>query len=223
MSCAAVNMNLPWSEWLPILARGAGVTLQVTVLSAILALFMSLMAGLGAGSRIAAVRVLSQVYIQVFRAVSLLVLLFWVYFALPFAGLELSKLASAVLAIGLNIGAYGAEIVRSSVAAIPKGQIEATIALNLSYRQRLWRIVVPQAVARMLPPLGNLMIELLKSTSLIYFITLADLTYEAMILRNNYYTWTPAIFGLLLIVYFLFSSCIALAFRMMERKFTAWR
>lgn len=216
-------MNLPWSEWMPILARGAGVTLQVAVLSAIVALVMSLLAGLGAGSRVSVIRALSQVYIQVFRAVSLLVLLFWVYFALPFAGVELSKLVSAVLAIGLNIGAYGAEIVRSSVAAIPKGQIEATIALNLSYRQRLWRIVVPQAVARMLPPMGNLMIELLKSTSLIYFITLADLTYEAMILRNNYYIWTPAIFGLLLIIYFLFSSCIAMVFRMLERKFTVWR
>ncbi|WP_435163011.1 ectoine/hydroxyectoine ABC transporter permease subunit EhuC [Paenibacillus glycanilyticus] len=216
-------MNLPWSEWMPILARGAGVTIQVAVLSAIVALVMSLLAGLGAGSRVSVIRVLSQVYIQVFRAVSLLVLLFWVYFALPFAGVELSKLVSAVLAIGLNIGAYGAEIVRSSVAAIPKGQIEATIALNLSYRQRLWRIVLPQAVARMLPPMGNLMIELLKSTSLIYFITLADLTYEAMVLRNNYYIWTPAIFGLLLIIYFLFSSCIAMVFRMLERKFTVWR
>lgn len=216
-------MNLPWSEWLPILARGAGVTLQVTVMSAMIALFLSLLAGLGAGSRIVVIRLISQVYIQVFRAVSLLVLLFWVYFALPFAGVELSKLASAVLAIGFNIGAYGAEIVRSSVIAIPKGQIEATIALNLSERQRLWRIVVPQAVARMLPPMGNLMIELLKATSLIYFITLADLTYEAMILRNNYYIWTPAIFGLLLLVYFLISSCIALVFRMLERKFTVWR
>lgn len=216
-------MSIPWSEWLPLLARGAGVTLQVAVLSALVALIMSLVAGLGAGSRFTAVRVLSQVYIQVFRAVSLIVLLFWMYFALPFAGLELSKLASAVLAIGLNIGAYGAEIVRSSAAAVPKGQIEATIALNLSYRQRLWRVVVPQAAARMLPPMGNLMIELLKSTSLIYFITLADLTYEAMILRNNYYIWTPAIFGLLLVIYFLLSSCIALAFRMLERKFTAWR
>jgi polar amino acid transport system permease protein len=216
-------MSIPWSEWIPLLARGAGVTLKVTILSAGVALFMSLVAGLGSGSRHVILRIMSQTYIQVFRAASLLVLLFWVYFALPFAGIELSKLISAVLAIGLNIGAYGAEIVRGSVAAIPRGQIEASVALNLSHAQRMWCVVFPQAFARMLPPMGNLMIELLKATSLIYFITLADLTYEAMILRNNYYTLTPYIFALLLGVYFLLASCITVIIHILERKFTAWR
>lgn len=204
-------------------ARGAGVTLKVALLSAGVALLMSLLAGLGSGSRFAFVRAICRLYIQLFRAVSLLVLLFWMYFALPFAGIELSKLLSAVLAIGLNIGAYGAEIVRGSVAAVPKGQYEASIVLNLSQSQRLWRVVFPQAFVRMLPPMGNLMIELLKATSLIYFITLADLTYEAMILRNNYYIWTPYIFGMLLGIYFLLAACITMAIRILERKFTAWR
>lgn len=216
-------MNLPWGEWLPVFARGAGVTLKVAVLSAGLALVMSIATGLGSVSHVAVVRVLSRLYIQVFRAASLLILLFWVYFALPFAGVELSKLLSAVLAIGLNIGAYGAEIVRSSVMAVPQGQLEASVALNLSPSQRLWRVIFPQALARMLPPMGNLMIELLKSTSLIYFITLADLTYEAMILRNNYYIWTPQIFGLLLVAYFLLAFGITAIIRILERKFTVWR
>ncbi|MFC4808082.1 ectoine/hydroxyectoine ABC transporter permease subunit EhuC [Paenibacillus sp. GCM10023250] len=210
-------------NWLPLMASGIGITIKVALLSAVLALLLSGLAGLGSLSRITAVRVVCRTYIQVFRAVSLLILLFWLYFALPFAGIGLSKLLSAVLAIGLNIGAYGAEIVRSAVEAVPKGQLEASTALNLTPLQRLRLVILPQAFVRMLPPMGNLMIELLKSTSLIYFITLADLTYQAMVLRNNYYSWTPAIFGLLLLLYFLLSACMIVTVRVLERKFSEWR
>ncbi|MNG10358.1 Inner membrane amino-acid ABC transporter permease protein YecS [compost metagenome] len=173
---------------MPLLLEGAGMTLKVTVLSSATALLLSITAGLGSSSRAAVVRWISRLYIQLFRAVSLLILLFWMYFALPFAGIEMSKLTAAVLAIALNMGAYGAEIVRSAVAAVPQGQHEASIALNLTAHQKMRRIIIPQAVTRMLPPIGNLLIELLKSTSLIYYITLSDLTYEAMIIRNNYYS-----------------------------------
>lgn len=181
------------------------------------------LSGLGRASTIAPIKWLSIAYIELFRSSSLLVLLFWVYFALPLVGLELSKTWSAVLAIGLNIGAYGGEIVRSSIQAVPTGQYEASIALNLSPAKRLFQIVLPQAFARMLPPMGNLWIEMLKSTSLVYFITLSDLTYEAMILRNNFYTDTPAIFGLLLLIYYLLSTCISFPISWLERKWTAWR
>lgn len=205
------------------LLDGALVTVQVALLSGVLALFMSVIAGLGRLSRYRLIRGIAAIYVEFFRSCSLLVLLFWVYFALPFAGIELNKLLSAVLAIGLNIAAYGAEIVRSSIIAIPKGQYEASTVLNLSRTQRLWRVILPQAVARMLPPMGNLWIEMIKSTSLVYFITLSDLTYQAMILRNNFYTWTPYIFGLLLVIYFILSTCVAVTVRLLERKFTVWR
>lgn len=216
-------MNAPWLESLPLLADGLLITLQVTLLASLVALLLAAAAGLARLSRYAIIRGIAAGYVELFRSCSLLVLLFWVYFALPFLGIELSKVTAAVLAIGLNIGAYGAEIVRSSVKAIPGGQHEAGIALNLSPNERMLRIILPQAAARMLPPLGNLLIELLKSTSLVYFITLSDLTYEAMVIRNNYYTWTPQIFGSLLIIYFILSSCVFVTFRLLERKLTAWR
>lgn len=193
------------------------------MLSGVVAMVLASLSGLGRTSSFAPVRWLSSIYIELFRASSLLVLLFWVYFALPLAGLELSKTWSAVLAIGLNIGAYGGEIVRSALQAVPRGQYEASIALNVSPFHRLCLIVLPQAIARMLPPMGNLWIEMLKSTSLVYFITMTDLTYEAMILRNNYYTDTPAIFGLLLVIYYLLSTCISVPISWLERKWTAWR
>nr|WP_306812701.1 ectoine/hydroxyectoine ABC transporter permease subunit EhuC [Paenibacillus soyae] len=210
-------------KWLPFLGQGALVTVKITLLSGVLAMALAMLSGLGRTSTFALVRLIAAGYIELFRAASLLVLLFWVYFALPIAGVELSKTWSAVLAIGLNIGAYGGEIVRSSIQAIPSGQYEASIALNLSPFRRLVQIVLPQAIVRMLPPMGNLWIEMLKSTSLVYFITMSDLTYEAMILRNNYYNDTPVIFGLLLLIYYALSSCISLPINWLERRMTAWR
>ena len=222
-SSARLEINMPLYEWLPLLLDGTLITVQVGILSAIVSLLLAVGAGLGSLSRYAIIRAIAKAYVEIFRACSLLVLMFWVYFALPFLHIELPKLMAAVLAIGLNIGAYGAEIVRSSVAAVSKGQHEAGIALNLSGNKRMVRIILPQAAARMIPPFGNLMIELLKSTSLVYFITLSDLTFAAMILRNNYYIWTPYIFGLLLLIYFVLSSCISVTFRLLERKLTVWR
>lgn len=216
-------MSAPWLDWLPMLLDGTIITIQIALLSAVVSIVLSVLAGLGSLSRYSIVRVISRAYVELFRACSLLVLLFWVYFALPFLQIELSKQMAAVLAIGLNIGAYGAEIVRSAVAAVSGGQREAGIALNLSGTQRMLRIILPQAAVRMIPSFGNLMIELLKSTSLVYFITLSDLTFEAMVLRNNYYVWTPYIFGLLLMIYFFMSSCISLLSRLLERRLAVWR
>lgn len=222
-SSVRLKMNAPWLEWLPLLLDGTLITLKVAALSSVVSLLLAAAAGLASSSRYTIIKGIANIYVEVFRACSLLVLLFWVYFALPFLDIELSKLTAAVLAIGLNIGAYGSEIVRSSIAAVPKGQYEAGVALNLSGSMRMLRIILPQAVTRMVPPFANLMIELLKATSLVYFITLSDLTFEAMIIRNNYYTWTPHIFGLLLLIYFVLSTCISVSARLLERKLTVWR
>ncbi|WP_062490806.1 ectoine/hydroxyectoine ABC transporter permease subunit EhuC [Paenibacillus sp. 32O-W] len=216
-------MQPTWSALFPLLLEGLEITLQVAALSAVVSLAIAVAAGLCRLSKWAVVRGAATVYVEFFRGVSLLVLMFWIYFALPFVGINLPKLAAAVLAIGLNYGAYGSEIVRSSILAVPKGQWEAAIALNMSPMQRMWRIVFPQAFIRMLPPLGNLLIELIKATSLVYFITLSDLTYQAMILRNNFLTWTPQIFGLLLVIYFVLSCCVSLIVRFAERRLAAWR
>ena len=113
-------------------------------------------------------------------------------------------MAAGVLAIGLNYGAYGSEIVRSSIFAVPKGQTEASIALNMTPWQRMRYIIIPQAMMRMIPPFGNLSIELLKGTSLVSFIALNDLTYEALTLRNYYLG--DAFAFLTLLLYFILSS-----------------
>ncbi|GGF96512.1 ectoine/hydroxyectoine ABC transporter permease subunit EhuC [Paenibacillus abyssi] len=210
-------------EWIPLLWEGTVITAQVTLLSAIVTLLLAAVTGIMRLSKFKIIRGISYIYVLIFRGVSLLVLLFWVYYALPLMGVELSKMTSAVLAIGLNFGAFGAEIVRSSILAVPKGQWEAAQALNLTPTQRMFRVIFPQALVRMLPPFNNLMIELLKATSLIYFITLTDLTYQAMILRSLYLPQTAQIFGLLLLIYFIMASIISMIARMLERKLSAGR
>jgi ectoine/hydroxyectoine ABC transporter, permease protein EhuC len=218
-----IAVDVPIWKWLSFLMDGAAVTVKLTLWSGALAMLLAALSGIGKLSAWRPVRLLSGIYVELFRASSLLVLLFWVYFALPVAGVELSKHWAAVLAIGLNIGAYGAEIVRSSLLAIDRGQYEACTALNLHPFTRFRKVVLPQAFVRMVAPMGNLWIEMLKSTSLVYLIATADLTYEAMVLRNNYYNETPLILGLLLLIYFAMSSCISVTARLLERKLTAWR
>ncbi|WP_281890371.1 ectoine/hydroxyectoine ABC transporter permease subunit EhuC [Paenibacillus sp. YYML68] len=216
-------MPTSWLDFIPLFGEGLQVTVLVAALASVVTLVVSLLAGLARLSPYRLVRGATGVYVEVFRGSSLLVQLFWLYYALPFLGVELPKLAAAVLAVGLNYGAYGSEIVRSTIQAIPKGQWEASVALNLSPMQRMVRIILPQAFTRMIPPLGNLMIELLKSTSLVYFITLTDLTYQAMVLRNNYVSFTPEILLMLLVMYFVLATAISFGMRALERKMTAGR
>ncbi|HEV7372493.1 ectoine/hydroxyectoine ABC transporter permease subunit EhuC [Arenibaculum sp.] len=206
-------------ELLPPLLDGAWLTVRITAVASLLAAALALAAGLARLSAWRPVRALAAVYVETFRGTSLLVQLFWLYFVLPLPpfSLELDAFTVAVLGLGLNIGAYGAEVVRSAIQAVPRSQIEASVALNMTPALRMRRIVLPQAALAMLPPWGNLMIELLKGTSLVSLITLGDLTFRAS--QLNAFTFrTVEIFTLVLVIYFLLAQAIALAVRAAERR-----
>jgi polar amino acid transport system permease protein len=138
------------------------------------------------------------------------------FFVLPFFGIHLEPVTTAILAIGLCNGAYGAEIVRSAVRAVPKGQREAACALNYSRSQALWQIIIPQAIPIMLPPFGNLMIELLKVTALVSLVTVHDLSFQAPTLQQTTMQ-TAAPFTVVLIGYFALALVITVLFRLGER------
>jgi len=212
----------PPLDLVPALWRGVGITVQLTILSAILAFFMAFLIGFGRLSKFRPVRLLSGIYVEVFRGTSLLVQLFWAYFVLPFFGLELSPMQTGVLVLGLNVGAYASEVVRSSVLAIPKAQIEAGIALNMTSKQIMYRIILPQAFLIMLPPFGNLLIELLKGTALASLITLNDLMFQGSLLRTATLR-SPEIFSLVLIFYFLLAYPLVLGIRRVERVLSRGR
>lgn len=194
-------------------------TLTVTVYSLLVAFVLAFLAGFGRLAKVRWIRMGTAVYVEVFRGTSLLVQLFWMYFALPMLlDVRVSAMAAAVIALGLNYGAYGSEVVRSSVLAVPKGQTEAGIALNMTYWQRMSRVILPQAWRMMLPAFGNLQIELLKGTSLVFMITLADVTYRGMILRSSEMSHQPAIFAWMLLIYFVIALPFTLLVRLFERR-----
>jgi polar amino acid transport system permease protein len=199
------------------LLRGAWVTIQLTVLACILAVVLAFIAAFGKMSTIRPVRWLAIAYIEVFRGTSALVQLFWLFFVLPHFGLSLDPFTVGWLALGLNVGAYGAEVVRGAILAVPVGQYEAATAINMPKWRAMRRIIVPQALPATIPPWGNLFIELLKATSLISLITVADLTFRAKQLNDQTFM-TIEIFGLALLIYLVFSLIITAVMRLVERR-----
>ncbi|MFN7050789.1 MAG: ectoine/hydroxyectoine ABC transporter permease subunit EhuC [Gemmobacter sp.] len=208
-----------WSGYMTLILQGALVTAQLTVMGAALALVMAFVAGLGRLSRFAALRALAVVYIEFFRGTSIFVQLFWVYFVLPFAGITLDPLAAGVMALGLNVGAYGAEVVRGAVLSVPRDQYEACIAVNLTRMQRMRHVILPQALPLMLPTFGNNAIELLKATAVVSLISLTDMTFQAQVVRAQ--TGSTLIpFAMILGLYFLMSLAISGGVRWLERRVT---
>jgi polar amino acid transport system permease protein len=209
-------------DLLPGLLQGLWVTLSITAGGAIIAAVAAFGAGLARLSRHVWINVPALVYIDVFRGTSALVQLFWAYFALPLLGIELRAMTVGIAVLGLNIGAYGAEVVRGAIQAVSLEQREAAVALNFTENQAMWRIIVPQALPGMLPPFGNLLIELLKSTALVSLITLHDLTFQAQLLRAATLR-SAEIFALVLGLYFLAALLISQGMRRLERRLAAGR
>jgi polar amino acid transport system permease protein len=162
-------------------------------------------------------RWLATAYVELFRGTSALVQLFWLFFVLPHFGITLEPMAVGIAALGLNVGAYGAEVVRGAIGSVTRGQWEAARALNLTRAQTLRRIVLPQAFVAMIPPWGNLFIELLKATSLVSLITLSDLAFKAQQLNQNTLR-TAEVFGTVLMMYLGLSVLITIAMRALEAR-----
>jgi polar amino acid transport system permease protein len=207
----------PLTELVPPLVDGLVVTVELTLGGAAIAVGAAFLAGLGRLSGHRWLRYPAIAYIEIFRGTSALVQLFWFYFVLPLFGLNISAMAAGMLALGLNTGAYGAEVVRGAIQAVPRGQREAAVALNMTRAQTLARIIVPQALIAMLPPAGNLLIELLKNTSLVSLIAIAELTFRAQALRAATLQ-TGEIFVLILILYFAVSLAIMGMVRWLEGR-----
>jgi len=209
-------------DLLPPLTDGLGVTLMLTAPAALLATAAALLAGLGRLSRRAWVRAPVRAYVEVFRGTSALVQLFWFYFALPLVGIELDAMTAGILVLGLNTGAYGSEIVRGAIRAVPRGQWDAAAALDLSHAQTLRFVILPQALLAMLPPAGNLLVELLKNTALVSLVTISDLTFQGQVLRAATLR-SGEIFGLVLLLYFAAATLLVRGVRGLERHLARGR
>ena len=208
-----------WAGYLTLIVDGAWVTVRLTVMGAAVALVFAFLAGLGRLSHHAAVRWLATAYIEFFRGTSIFVQLVWIYFVLPLTGVTLTPMQAGVMALGLNVGAYGAEVVRGAILSVPRDQYEATTALNLTRWQRMRHVILPQALPLMLPTFGNNAIELLKATSVVSLISLSDMTFQAQVVRSQ--TGNTLIpFVTVLVIYFALSMTIAAAVGALERRVT---
>jgi polar amino acid transport system permease protein len=155
--------------YLPYLLQGALVTIEIAIIGVIAGSLLGLIVGLGRVSNVFIFSQISRLYIWVVRGTPLLLQLFIIHFAIPsvFSALTMPPFVSACIALSLNAAAYIAEIARGAIQSIDKGQMEAARSLGLSYNQAMRRIIIPQAFRRMLPPLGNEFIALIKESSLV--------------------------------------------------------
>ena len=199
------------------IVSGTLITMALTVLAALLAVAIAVAAGLMRMAPNVAVRGVAMVYIEIFRGTSLLVQLYWIFFVLPLFGITLEKFTAGFVAVGMNLGAYGAELVRGAILSVPKGQWEAGLALNMSRAKRMRRVILPQAILIMLPSWGNLMIELLKGTALVALISVADLMFQVKQINGTTFL-SAETFGTALIIYYVLARFMITPFmRWLER------
>ena len=201
------------------LLEGAPVTVVATLGGIVLTIVLSLVAGLALLSRSRAVRAVSRTYVELWRGTSEVVQLFWIAFVLPvLVGIQFVPLAAGILVLGLNHGAYGAEIVRGAVQSVPKAQYEGAVALNLTPAQRMRRVILPQAFVEMLPPFNNLFIQLLKGSALLTLIDVADLTnIGTERLEVAFGRQSLLIYSIMLVMYLVLAVLITLGMRLLER------
>lgn len=223
-----LDLIMDWINYLPALGKGALMTIKLTVYSSVFGTIFAFACGVGRLSENYLIKALSVSLIEIFRGTSLLVQLFWLFFALPVVGkllginLQLSPIIAGTLALSLNIGAYGAEVVRGALQAVPPSQLEAAKALDFSPRQTLWRISVPQAIPEMMPSFGNLAIQNLKDTALVSLIGLADLAFRAEQIRLLTQE-SATIYTLLLFMYFGMALVLTALMKLLERYTSRWR
>ena len=172
----------------PLLLVGAGVTIKITALSVALGVVIGLFVGIARISRIRILRILAAIYVDFFRGSPLLVQIFLVYFALPvITGQRVDPFVAAIGSCGINSGAYVAEIFRAGIQSIDKGQMEAGRSLGMTWVQTMRYIIVPQAFKRVIPPLGNEFIALLKDSSLVSVIGFEELTRRGQLIIAKTY------------------------------------
>ncbi len=196
--------NQIW-DYRQVFVRGMQVTVILTCWALLIGLALGLLLGLMRSSRLMVLRIPAAVYIDIFRATPILVQLVWIYYALPIlSGVQMGNIASASVGIGLHAAAYIAEIFRAGIASIDRGQSDAAKSLGMGYGQAMRRIILPQAIRRMVPPFINEFATLMKLTTLGSVLAVNELLHEAENLINNTYrpletyTVVAVLFGLMI-------------------------
>ena len=208
---------------MPQLLRGAWITVALTVTAVSAALVLSFFLALGRMSRNSVVNKLSGAYIFFFRGTPLLMQLFFIYYTLPVIAPALtikSRFLAAFIAYTLNCAAYCAEIIRAAIQSVDKGQAEASRALGLSFAQTLRFVIVPQSIRRLIPPVGNEFIMMLKDASLVSMIALVDITRAVRNIEGS--TGSALVYLPAMILYLVITAVFTFIFRKLENKYSVY-
>lgn len=201
------EMDILLSSIWPILKAGLLVTIPLSLIAFAIALVIAVVTALARISNYRVLRWIFGTYVWVFRGTPLLVTLFIVFFGLPKLGITLDAWTAAIITFSLNTGAYASESIRASILAIPKGQWEAAESLGMTYWQMMRRVIAPQTIRISLPPVANDFIDLVKGTSLVASITLADLFMVGQQITAR--TYEPLmIYSLCAVIYLIFISIL---------------
>ena len=195
--------------WLELLVSGLWVTVYATILGTVLAVLVAFALGMLSLEHHVVPRTIARIIVEFFRGTSLIVQLFWIVYAAPLLlGYKLNNVVAAIIALGLNFGAYGAEVVRGAIKAVPKPQREACTALNLTALHRFRRVILPQALPLMIPPAGNLIVQLIKSTPLMFLVGTVDLFTVGDMIRRDQPGSVALVYLGVLVVFFLLSMIV---------------
>lgn len=179
------HFEVVW-DYRGVFLRGATVTAELTAGALLLGVVLGLFLGIAKGARVGLLRVPATVYIEFFRSTPVLVQLVWIYYSMPIVtGLQLSSLVSVIIGLGCNAAAYFAEIFRAGIVSIDRGQMEAAKSIGMTYGQAMRRIILPQAIRRMIPPFINETATLVKLTTLGSVLAVYELLHESNNLITN--------------------------------------
>ena len=209
--------------WLPQLLSGTKMTIIITILSVAIGLVLSLFLALGKMSKILVLNKFCSGYIFFFRGTPLLMQIYFIYFGLPQFNPALtikSAFLAAMIAYTLNTAAYLAENIRAGIQSIDKGQYEAAKALGMSYGQTMRLIIIPQTVRRLIPPVGNEFIMVLKDVSLVAIIGLSDLTKVTRAISSS--SATALVYIPAMIIYLIITALFTFIFNRLEKKYSVY-
>ena len=216
-------------SWIPALLKGARITISLTILAMAAGLILSLFIALAKMSKYKIFNRLCTAYTFFFRGTPLLMQIYFIYYALPMispaflintrsAGAD--RFIYAFIAYSLNMAAYLAEIIRAAIQSIDKGQFEASRALGLGYGQTMRLVIIPQSIRRLIPPVGNEFILMLKDVSLVSMIALVDITRATRTIESS--TRSPLVYIPAMVLYLIITAIFTYAFRQLEKKYSVY-
>lgn len=206
---------------LPSLTEGLVSTLKIFIVTLVLSIPLGILIALGRLSKIKIISVITEGYIWLMRGTPLLLQIVFVFFGLPLMGISFDRFPAAIIAFVLNYAAYYGEIFRAGIQSIDKGQYEASEVLGMSNSQTFFRIIFPQMIKRVLPPVANEVITLVKDTALVYVVGLDELLKVAKTASNRDASLVPLV--VVAVFYLLLTAVLTKVFQVLEKKYSYYQ